>query len=437
MALPPLNDTIAAIATASGSGAIGIVRLSGPDSLAIAGTLFRPASGKRADGLPGHSATFGSVVHAGEQLDQGLLLLFRGPRSYTGQDAAEFQLHGGPAVLRDVLAACLASGARQAGPGEFTLRAYMEGRIDLAQAESVLAVVNASGAAARRAALHGLSGRLSGELDEVQTLLTRVYGNLQARLDYPDEGVEEHEWQQPLEEVRERVNRLLATARSGRLAREGARVALLGRPNAGKSSLLNALAGYDRALVSDTPGTTRDYLEVSTEVSGVRLTLVDTAGLRQSADSLEAAGVALAGSLARSADLVLHLIDPFQPAEPLPDGITAPVITVHTKADLAEAPAGGVAVSSVTGAGLDGLRRRMAESLELSEDGAELWVVTERHAQALTSVSDAVEAALAAPLDLAALDLQDALSALGTVTGRSDISGETLEHVFSQFCVGK
>lgn len=446
MALPPLDDTIAAIATAVGAGAIGIVRVSGPDSLAVAARLFRPAGGTEVARLEGHSVTFGRFVHHGDFIDEGLLLVFRAPRSYTGQDAVEMQVHGGPAVLRDLLAACLESGARQAGPGEFTLRAYVGGRLDLAQAESVLELVNASTSGARRSAALGLAGRLSEHLDDLQSVLTRVYGNLQARLDYPDEGVEEHEWEEPLRQALGAVRELLRGAAAGRLARHGARLALTGRPNAGKSSLLNALLGFERSLVSAAPGTTRDYVEAPLELAGVPVTLVDTAGIRDDAGDIERQGVELSRRLAGGADLVLQVVDPFDApsagsfSDPLPDVPPERILTVYSKTDLGPLPGAlppGIAVSSLTGHGLAELRDAMVTRLLGDAGAAELWIGNERHAEALAEVEAALVSALTVPEDLAALDLAAALKALARITGRGDVAGETLEHIFASFCVGK
>jgi tRNA modification GTPase len=446
MSLPVTNDTIAAISTALGSGAIGIIRLSGPDSRKIAARLFTASSGAPVASLPANRVTHGTIRWQGEVLDEALLLTFHAPASYTGQDLIELQTHGGPAVLRDVLAACLAAGARQAGPGEFTLRAYLNGRMDLVQAESVLALIEAQSSSARRSAAQGLSRALSDRLDSLQDAVTRVYGNLQAQLDYPDEGVEVHEKETPLKQVLAEITALLATAQAGRIARQGARLALIGRPNAGKSSLLNALLGYRRSLVSSTPGTTRDYLEAPLELDGVPLTLIDTAGIRDSADAIEAAGVLVSRQVAETADLILVLIDSGQEAsaedqELLQQLDPGRLLVISSKADLlpagsAAAP-GALRVSTVTGEGLPELRQEIARQLLGDAGASELWISVERHAQALQRSRLLIEAALQAPDDLASLDLAAALDELAGITGRSNVAEETLAHVFASFCVGK
>lgn len=447
MTLPVTEDTIAAIATAPGAAAIGIVRLSGPDSLAIAGRLFRSRSGVPAGQLLPGTFSVGRFSHDGELIDEGLLLVFPEGRSYTGQEAVEMQVHGSSAVLRRLLDAVIREGARSARPGEFTLRAYLSGRLDLAQAESVLGLIEAEGEAARRNALDGLSGGLSRRLDAMQTDLTAVYASLQAALDYPDEGIAEQDFGVPLRETEETISRLLAGARAGKLAASGARLALLGRPNSGKSSLLNALAGYERSLVSSTPGTTRDYLEERLEFGGIPVTLTDTAGVRVSSDEVEARGVDLSRRLADNADLVLVLLDPLADSASEPETAAlldlAPRerrIVIWSKSDLAPppgAPAADLALSSVSGEGLGELRALVAERLTGSAPGSEAWISSERHEQALEKARAAISAARSAPEDLAALDVLEALRALASITGRADVTSETLEQIFSRFCVGK
>lgn len=451
MPLPPPGDTIAAIATAPGEGAIGVVRVAGPEALDVADAVFLPLAGVSPSQRPGHEVVVGRVEDAGGIVDEGLLLVFRAPRSYTGQDAIEIQTHGGPAVLRRVLAACLAQGARAAGPGEFTLRAYLAGKMDLVQAESVLGIVQARSERARRSAAHGLTRRLSDELDRLQDSLTRAYGDLTAVLDYPEEGVELRDVRPTLAAVRSRIAELLATADAGSLVQRGAKLAIVGRPNAGKSSLLNALLGYERSIVSDVPGTTRDYLEAPLELGGVPLTAVDTAGVRATEDAVEASGVQRALELADQADLVLCLLDRSVPLERSDHDLIerlAPhrTLLVASKADLpaawSDAGAGtpasrAIAVSAARGDGLAELRDAIGARLLGDAAGTELWITHERHVDALARTEAALGRAADAPEDLMALDLQDALATLASLTGRGDIAEDTLEHVFANFCVGK
>jgi tRNA modification GTPase len=448
VALAPLDDTIAAIATAPGVGAIGVVRVSGPDALAVADAVFRPAAGGRASEVVERMATFGRLVDGDAFLDDALLLSFRGPRSYTGQDVVELQLHGGPAVLRAALDATLRAGARPAGPGEFTLRAVVHGKLDLARAEAVGAMIEARSDAARRQASIGLAGSLAQALGEAQTHLTRAYAHVVAALDYPEEGVPEADVAAHVAEARARLARLLATAQAGRFAVQGARMALVGRPNAGKSSLLNALLGYERALVGAAPGTTRDYLEAPIELGRVSVTAIDTAGLRATDDDVEAGGVARARALAAAADVVVALVDGARPLGPEDRALVAELdptrtVWVATKSDLPPAwpdDALGVPLlrlSSHDGAGLEALKTRLETRLLGDAAGEETWVTSERHADALRDAIAALDRLPLVPHDLQGLDLETALRALDRITGRGDVVETTLSEVFARFCVGK
>ncbi|MFT2721719.1 tRNA uridine-5-carboxymethylaminomethyl(34) synthesis GTPase MnmE [Deinococcus sp. A31D244] len=436
-----LSDTIAAIATAPGSAGVGIVRISGPDALRVADGLFR---GRRAPSrTPGGRFLFGHLTgETGEILDEGLCLIFKGPRSYTGEDVAELQTHGSPAVLARVLARTLELGARPARPGEFTLRAYLSGRLDLAQAEAVLNLIEAQTDAARRQATLGLTGALGERVERVAANVTRTLAALQAMLDYPEEGVPDEDRAQPLAAADHDLTELLRTARAGQVATRGARLALIGRPNAGKSSLLNALVGFERSIVTPVAGTTRDYLEEGLELAGVPVTLVDTAGIRDTADAIEAAGVRQALNLAGAADLILALEDGSAPREPLPTtldlGNGPRVIRVRTKADLNPAwtDTEALNVSAVEGTGLSDLREAIRDALLGDAARGEAWLTTERQADAARRALNHIRAATHAPDDLASYELEEALRALAELTGR-DVQEDIVDAVFRNFCVGK
>lgn len=430
-----LRDPICAIATPPGKGAIGVVRLSGEGALELAARVWR---GKDPRGLKGGRFTLGEVVDpkTGEALDQALLLVFRAPRSYTGEDLVEFHTHGSPAVLRRVLEVLLEAGARLAGPGEFTFRAYMNGKLDLAQAEAVLALIEAEGELARRQALRALEGALSRRIEALENRLLDLLAHIQALLDYPEEGVEPLEAERTIREVLAEVEALLAQAKASRLAQKGARLALIGAPNAGKSSLLNALLGYERALVSPIPGTTRDYLEAPLELFGIPLVAVDTAGVRETEDPLERMGVERALRIAEEADLVLYVVDRSLPKPAPPPLPWARTLKVATKSDLPPAweDPEFLPVSSLTGEGLDRLKEALKEAL-LGKEGGEV-LLTERQVEALLRARERLEEALSLPEDLMGLALEEAARALALLTGK-EVAEEVVARVFQNFCVGK
>lgn len=448
MALPPTDDTIAAIATAPGSGAIGVVRVSGEGAYEVADVVFRPAEGGPPSSRAAGRVLFGQVVRGDEAIDEALLLTFRAPRSYTGQDTVEIQTHGGPAVLQAVLDLCLEAGARPAGPGEYTLRAFLGGRLDLVQAESVLQMVEAQTDTARRNAMLGLTRALSERLELIQTEVTRAYAAVQAAFDYPDEGVPEAQLEVPLARAIGSIDALLATARAGRLSRQGARLALVGRPNVGKSSLLNALLGFERSIVSPVPGTTRDYLEAPLDLGGIMVTAIDTAGIRGTTDATEAVGVERSHDVAAASDLVVVVLDASEPLQPDDLDLIARLpaertVVVRNKSDLPAAwpserlGSTSVAVSARTSHGLEDLIEQARATLLGEALDAELWIGNERHVAALRRARAHLEQARNAAADAASLDMQDALVQLAAITGRGDVAEETLATIFSTFCVGK
>jgi len=442
MSLPPTNDTISAIATASGIAAVGIVRISGPQSFEIAAKIFKSNKGKDILNLKAGRAIYGRVIDDDELIDEAILLSFRAPNSYTTQDIVEIQTHGGPAILKKVLELSIKHGARLARAGEFTLRAFLNDRIDLVQAESILNLVNAQSDSARRNAAMGLNKDLSKKLDQIQTRITRVYAGIQAVFDYPEEGVPEAQFREPLLSAIKNIDDLLKTAKAGKISQRGAKLAIIGKPNVGKSSLLNALLGYERSIVSNIPGTTRDYLEVMLDINGVPVLAIDTAGIRETVDSIEEQGVLAAKDIAKNADLVLYLFDASQESDLKNYDIDKDrSIVIANKIDLLsktkEFAADIHPISVANNDGIESLKELIKERLIGDLSSTEMWISTERHEQALKQVKAHLEQALRVSEDLASIDLELALKSLAEITGRQEISEETLEYIFANFCVGK
>lgn len=458
-------DIIAAIATGGNPTAIGIVRVSGGGCFALCEKVFRAANGKAFADQEARKLAYGEILDLqGRVIDQGLAVRFPGPNSYTGEDSAEFHCHGSPVVLRELLSALFAAGARQAKAGEFTKRAFLNGRLDLTQAEAVVDLIDAETAAAARNAAAQLDGGLRRMLEPIQDALLDVSSRFYAVVDYPDEDIEDVRPEQiaeALESADESLTRLLATCRRGRVLKSGVRTAIVGRPNAGKSSLLNALAGYERAIVTDIPGTTRDTVEESVLCGGVLLRLIDTAGIRDTEDAVERKGVERSRAALEGADLVLAVVDGSAPATPEDMEVLRLTagsprrITVFSKCDLWDAkvlPAGvadggpglplSVAVSSVTGEGLDKLEAAVAALFPAGDPGESGGLLTDqRQEEAARRAREAVRRAgeaLAAGLtpDAVLTDVEEALDALGELTGRT-AREEIVSRIFSRFCVGK
>jgi tRNA modification GTPase len=446
------RDTIAAVATAPGAGGIGIVRLSGPRARAIAeaiaGVALRPRRARHAR----FADADGSVI------DDGIALFFRRPRSYTGEDVVELQAHGSPVLLARLQRRCLALGARAARPGEFTERAFLSGKLDLAQAEAVADLISAGSEAAARAARRSLDGLFSERVADATERLLHLRMHVEAALDFPDEDVDflaAPELAQRLADTRAALAALRAGAERGRRLADGLHVVIVGAPNVGKSSLLNALAAEERAIVSPVAGTTRDLLREALSLDGVALTLVDTAGLHASEDAVEQEGMRRARAELARADLVLALHDDDRTdadatwRADVPPG--APVWRLRTKCD-ADAPgaapgdgtpAAPLRLSARTGAGLDELRARLraaagGDAPDTDRDGA--FSARERHLDALRRAALHLDAAAsrlgAGQGELAAEDLRGAQSALGELTGAVDADA-LLGRIFAGFCIGK
>ena len=450
-----MPDTIAAIATAPAAAAVGIVRLSGAETRRVLAALFTPVDGRSAAELPPRRMTYGTVRDAeGRTLDHALAVVFSAGHSYTGEESAELHCHGSPVVLQEVLRAAFAAGARQARAGEFTERAFLNGKMDLTEAEAVIDLIDAETPAAARCAASQLGGAMSRKIGAIYDELVTLMAHFDVVLDYSDEDLE------PFDEVEitaqvgraaEELRRLAATYRRGRRLYDGVPCAIVGRPNSGKSSLLNALLGYDRAIVTDIPGTTRDTVEEKAVVGGTLLRLIDTAGLRDTEDTVERIGVERSRAALERAELALVLVDGSGPLTEEDNAIlklaqaVPQTIVLATKADrptftLPDIP-GVLALSSLTGEGLDALEREIARRFpEGGGDSGEL-LTSRRQAEAVQRASECLRAVFEGmergmTPDATLSDVELALDALGEVTGRV-VKDDVTNRIFERFCVGK
>lgn len=445
-------DTIAAQATAAGEGGVAIVRLSGAQSEQILSRVFTAKNGRP---LENRRLTFGLIMDGDDVIDEAMAVLMRAPLSYTREDVAEIHCHGSQTLVGRILRLLMREGARMAEPGEFTMRAFLNGRIDLTQAEAVMRMIRAGSERAMRSAIRQMEGGVSAFVREAREEIVILLSSLAAAIDFPDEVEETETAQQVLELCREIRERLIAACdmRAGRIEDEGLRVVLAGRPNAGKSSLMNKLLGGDRAIVTDIPGTTRDTLTESFQHNGIRVNLTDTAGLRETSDVVERIGVERAMKAIAEADVRVLVVDGSQPEEDSETGFGGqpPHLVVVSKGDLESviSPeeiknryplARMITVSSVSGEGIDALKEMIVSFAP--QDATESSMLSQaRHVEAAIRACDCLNDAIAAirdemPLDMCAVDLSAALDCLGEITGET-MNERVIDEVFARFCVGK
>ncbi len=453
-----LEDTIAAVATPAGEGGLAVIRLSGRDALRIADQCFVPAGRNPTplSDVPTHTLHFGRICQNGRPIDEVMAAVMRRPRTFTREDVVEISCHGGMMPTRLILQTLLAAGARLAQPGEFTRRAFINGRIDLAQAEAVVDIIHAKTELSLHAAAEQLAGRLSDRINHLRDQLMNVLAHIEAHIDFPEEDIAPHTRAQLLHRVRagrEFVAALLASASEGQVLRQGIRAAIIGPPNAGKSSLLNLLLGHDRAIVSPVPGTTRDTIEETANIRGLPVVFIDTAGIREARDEVEQEGIRRSHASWQTASLIIRVVDattspPPSPAEEAKEAeIAKPEIVARNKVDLLPSPrpphAGAVDLSCKTGEGIEELKDRIRDAVwsgRLRPDMAEA-MINSRHQEALDRARQALDQTLTvledeSPLEMAAMDLRIATNAIGEIVGQTTTE-DLLDRIFGQFCIGK
>ncbi len=440
------GETIAAISTAAGEGAIALVRVSGENAIEVADKIFRGK--QRPSDLQSHTQHVGEIIENGAIIDQAMLAVHRAPASYTGEDLVEISCHGGALVTAKVLETCLRAGARAARPGEFTERAYLNGKIDLTQAEAVIDLIRAQTDLALRSATEQLSGRLGEQFRNLRQRLIEIIAHVEASMDFPEEGISPDDVitiRARLELLRNEIDKLIATAETGRILREGLRVVIFGATNAGKSSLLNCMLGFDRAIVNEMHGTTRDSIEERINLRGVALRLFDTAGLRSPENLVERQGIERTQRTLETADLRLHIVDANAP-RPADFRTNPDELLTLNKSDLPEhvdwSSTDAIRISCKTGAGLpeltDEIYRRIGGA-KLSAESS--LAINARHREQLRRASDAITRALAAidagaTAEMFVIDLHQAQDAIDELLGGGDEEA-IRDAIFSQFCIGK
>ena len=446
---PVAGDTIAAISTPAGEGAIALIRVSGEDAIGVADRIYRGK--EKPSEFASHTQRLGEIVDADRLIDHAMLAVHRAPASYTGEDLVEISCHGGVLVSGRVLEACFRAGARAARPGEFSERAFLNGKMDLTQAEAVMDLIRAQTDLALRSATEQLEGRLGSEIKAIRADLIEMVANVEAAIDFPEEDISPDEGARlrtRLDAVRQKMRDLLATSEQGRILREGVRAVIYGPTNAGKSSLLNRLLGYDRAIVSQTPGTTRDTIEEVINLRGIPIRLLDTAGLRESTNALEREGIARTEKSLGTADLLLHVLDRNAPRPAdFHDEATEQIrMVLLNKSDLPEHPDwqnyDALRISCLEAKGLATLEEAIVARISQQHLRPESAVaINARHRDCLRRALDSCELAAGSmnngtSAEYIAVDLRAALGAIGEVVGEANIEA-ILDSVFAQFCIGK
>ncbi len=455
-----MEHTIAAISTPPGKGGVAMIRISGADAVKIADSVYR-GRGKLSD-APTHTVHYGHIVYNGEVIDEVLVTLMRAPRTFTREDVVEVSAHGGTQTAKKVLDAIISSGARLAAPGEFTKRAFLNGRIDLSQAEAVIDIINADNDLSRKNAVTQLGGALSREIQELRDTLVHLAAQMQVIIDYPDEDladVDISDIEAVCRSVEESTKRLIKSAESGAIIKDGIRAAIVGKPNVGKSSLLNALARYERAIVTDVAGTTRDIIEESINLDGIELILVDTAGIHDTDDAVEKIGVERSKQTLDAADLVIVMLDGSYMIDDDDVSIIKRTrdkkrIILINKNDIGKgkytssviAKANGdrvIEISAKTLEGTDEVRKEIARLYNLGEisSSSSTIITNTRHKEALINADKALLRVLEGinagmPSDIVSIDINEAIDDLGEITGET-VSEAIVKDIFQSFCVGK
>ncbi|MEK7748062.1 MAG: tRNA uridine-5-carboxymethylaminomethyl(34) synthesis GTPase MnmE [Nitrospirota bacterium] len=461
-----MPDTICAIATPPGIGSIGVIRISGPSAFSIVQKIFRPSNKEKhlhLETVTSHTIHHGEIVEpsSGQIVDEALFLVMKGPHSYTGEDVIEIQSHGNPYLLQKILSLLIASGARLSQPGEFTRRAYLSGKIDLSQAEAVMQVITAESAAAQEMALHQLRGRLSKQVEMIQKEVLSILSEMEASIDFVEQGItlsKETSLTAKIDKIYQAIAHLLARYEEGKQIQDGVTVVMVGRPNVGKSSIMNLLLGEDRAIVTTIPGTTRDTLEERITLSGRLIKIIDTAGIRSALDPIELEGVKRGEAALKKGDIALCILDASVPLsaedmELLDRTRSKKRILVLNKKDLpikietavieGKYPTDPIVhLSAITGAGQSDLQNKLTALLQSFTTTKEMPLVSLlRHKNALVRAEVALSRALGsvreqASVEFLASDLRDALDALGEILGATTTDA-ILDQIFNQFCIGK